>query len=125
MRPKRSARRSARQRTATIRRDAAGIDIGARRIHVAVDHEGDVGRSGNFKHLRKISTHWQIGSRPAGSDGRDGVDRSVLDRAFSDSRDAWTRGMPRQRASREARAWPEDGYRRLPIAAVFALWSAC
>ena len=41
MRPKRSARTPARQRTATIRRDAAGIDIGARRIHVAIDPERD------------------------------------------------------------------------------------
>jgi transposase len=42
MRPKRAARKSARQGTAAIRRDAAGIDIGARRIHVAVDPERDV-----------------------------------------------------------------------------------
>ena len=41
MRPKRPARKPARQRTAAIRRDAAGIDIGARRIHVAVDPERD------------------------------------------------------------------------------------
>ena len=41
MQPKRSARKPARQRTAAIRRDAAGIDIGARRIHVAVDPERD------------------------------------------------------------------------------------
>ena len=41
MRPKRSVRKPTRQRTATIRRDAAGIDIGARRIHVAVDPECD------------------------------------------------------------------------------------
>jgi transposase len=37
MRPKRPARKPVRQRTTEIRRDAAGIDIGARRIHVAVD----------------------------------------------------------------------------------------
>ena len=42
MRPKRAARKSARPGTAAIRRDAAGIDIGARRIHVAVDPERDV-----------------------------------------------------------------------------------
>jgi transposase len=41
MRPKRPARKPARQRTMAIRRDAAGIDIGARRIHVAVDPERD------------------------------------------------------------------------------------
>ena len=41
MRPKRPARTPARQRTTEIRRDAAGIDIGARRIHVAVDPERD------------------------------------------------------------------------------------
>ena len=41
MRPKRAARKPARQRTAAIRRDAAGIDIGARRIHVAVAAERD------------------------------------------------------------------------------------
>ncbi len=45
MRPKRSARKPARkparQRPAVIRRDAAGIDIGARSIHVAVDPDGD------------------------------------------------------------------------------------
>jgi len=41
MRPKRSGRKPARQRTMAIRRDAAGIDIGARRIHVAVDPERD------------------------------------------------------------------------------------
>ena len=41
MRPRRPARKPARQRTMAIRRDAAGIDIGARRIHVAVDPERD------------------------------------------------------------------------------------
>jgi transposase len=41
MRPRRLARKPARQRTAAIRRDAAGIDIGARGIHVAVDPERD------------------------------------------------------------------------------------
>lgn len=41
MRPKRSARKPARQRPAVIRRDAAGIDIGARSIHVAVDPDRD------------------------------------------------------------------------------------
>ncbi len=41
MRPKRSARKPARQRPTVIRRDAAGIDIGARSIHVAVDPDGD------------------------------------------------------------------------------------
>ena len=41
MRPKRPARKPARPRTTEIRRDAAGIDIGARRIHVAVDPERD------------------------------------------------------------------------------------
>lgn len=41
MRPKRPARKPARQRTTEIRRDAAGIDIGARRIHVAVDPDRD------------------------------------------------------------------------------------
>ena len=41
MRPRRPARKPARQRPAAIRRDAAGIDIGARRIHVAVDPERD------------------------------------------------------------------------------------
>jgi transposase len=37
MRPKRPARKPPGQRTTEIRRDAAGIDIGARRIHLAVD----------------------------------------------------------------------------------------
>lgn len=41
MRPKRPARKPARQRTTEIRRDAAGIDIGARHMHVAVDPERD------------------------------------------------------------------------------------
>jgi transposase len=41
MRPKRPARKPARQRITEIRHDAAGIDIGARRIHVAVDPERD------------------------------------------------------------------------------------
>ena len=41
MRPKHAARKSVRQRTAAVRRDAAGIDIGARRIHVAVNPERD------------------------------------------------------------------------------------
>lgn len=41
MRPTRSARTPARQRPAVIRLDAAGIDIGARLIHVAVPVERD------------------------------------------------------------------------------------
>ena len=41
MRPKRPARKPTRPRTTEIRRDAAGIDIGARRIHVAIDPERD------------------------------------------------------------------------------------
>jgi transposase len=41
MRPKRAARKPVRQRRATVRPDAAGIDIGARRIHVAVAAERD------------------------------------------------------------------------------------
>lgn len=41
MRPRRPARKPVRQRPAAVRLDAAGIEIGARRIHVAVPAEGD------------------------------------------------------------------------------------
>ena len=41
MRPTRPAHPRARQRPAVIRPDAVGIDIGARRIHVAVAAERD------------------------------------------------------------------------------------
>jgi transposase len=41
MRPRRPVRKPVRQRPAVVRLDAAGIDIGARRIHVAVPAERD------------------------------------------------------------------------------------
>ena len=53
MRPKRRTRTPARQRTASIRRDAAGIDIGARRIHVAVDPDR------NARPVREFQTFTQ------------------------------------------------------------------
>jgi transposase len=83
MRPKRSARKPARQRPAMIRRDAAGIDIGARSIHVAGDPDRDPRPVREFQMFTQdlyALADWlqACGVRTVA----DGVDRSVLDPLF-------------------------------------------
>ena len=110
-----------------IQPDAAGIDIGATEIYVAVPEERDI------RPVRKFATFTEdlhaLGRLAHGlfnQNGGHGIDRSLLDRPFPDPGAPGFGSLPGQRPPYQRGAGSQNRHPGLPVAAIPPqLWDCC
>ena len=99
--------------------DAAGIDVGATELYVAVSADRDPHPVRCFPHVHSRSACvGRLACAVRDSFCRDGVNQRVLDSRLPDTGSTRSRSLPGQRTAREERARPKDRCIRLPVAPV-------